>query len=356
MQIQTLLSTAPAAALSSKLMMAEHRDAYVDTARGVTCTFLVLYHSVGWSRTSGLGLDDGSFWRLLVEALIYIRMPVFAFLSGYVYGMRPFVGDGKRFLLGKTRRLLLPMFFAGTAFVLLQSIVPGTNGKPPSDWYNYLLFFPVVQYWFLESLFTIFMAIMVLETLGLLSNRLVFSIVLATAIAIQLIIPFPRVFSLQGTVYLFPYFLCGLACVRFRIESDNIFFSALAVFGGAMCYAVAGVLGYAPLSARMSIVALLIGTSAPFLLLRLQWHNQFFAFIGRSSYAIFLYFVFFTGAARILLYSLNFHDVNTLVVIVTTSGIFGPLLVEWIAKRFAITRTVLLGEHWMPSAIDKSLG
>ena len=273
---------------------------------------------------------------------------MFAFIAGYVYGMRPLAGDGKRFFLGKTRRLLLPMVFAGTAFVLLQSIVPGTNRMPIS--YN-VLFFPIYPYWFLKSLFTIFMATMVLEALGLLANRLTFPIVLASAIAIQLIIPFPLIFSMQGTVYLFPYFLCGLACLRFRIRSNYILFSALAVFVVAMCYAMAGVLGYAPLPARISIVALLIGTSAPFLLLRLQWHNNCFSFIGRSSYAIFLYFTFFTGSARILLYSLNFNEVNTLVVIVATSGIFGPLLVERIAKRFAITRTLLLGERWTPSAL-----
>ena len=275
-------------------------------------------------------------------------MPIFAFLSGYVYAKRPLAGDDTQFILGKIRRLLVPMFVVGTTFVLIQSIVPGTHGKV-SDWRT-LFIFPVEQYWFLESLFIVFIALMVLETLGLLANRLSFAIVLASAIAIQLMVPVSAIFSLRGSVYLLPYFLCGLACFRFRIEANHIFYAALAVFAVAMGYAVAGVFGYVPVPARISIVALIIGVTGSFLLLRSKWHNEFLMFIGRSSYAIFLYHVFFTAGARIFLYSLNVHEINTLVVIVTTSGIFGPILIERILGRFAVTRTVLLGEHWAPPA------
>lgn len=326
-------------------MIAERRDKNVDTARGIVCILLVIYHVVGSTRTSGLRLDDASFWRLLGDALIYIRMPMFAFLSGYIYGIRPLAGDGKRFLLGKTRRLLLPLLIVGTSYFLFQSIIPGYSAK----WDLHRIFavgnYP---YWFIGSLFIIFIAIMVLEKTGLLAHQLSFSIVLASAIAVQRWIYVPE--NLNGSFYLFPYFLCGLACFRFRIEGNYIFFSALAIFVTAMFFAAAGLLGYVHVPGRISIIALLIGISSPFLMLRSEWHNEVLTFIGRRSYAIFLYHLFFILTTLFLLHSLNVHEVNTLVVIVTTSsGVFGSLLVERIAKRFAFTRTALLGEHWMPA-------
>ena len=122
---------------------------------------------------------------------------MFAFLSGYTYGMRPLAGDKKRFLLGKARRLLLPMLFVGAAFVFGKSIAPGTNAKVAWDWYHMFVLLGSYPYWFLGSLFTIFIAIVVLEMLGLLANRAGFSIVLVSAIAIQLTIPVPSTFGLR---------------------------------------------------------------------------------------------------------------------------------------------------------------
>jgi fucose 4-O-acetylase-like acetyltransferase len=124
---------------------------------------LVAYHTIGGSVT-GLRLDEDSFWRTFGDGLIYFRMPMFAFLSGVVYAWRPFTGDGTRFLAGKMRRLLLPMLVVGTAFAFFRSTVPGAN-IPWQNW-STLHIIPDAQYWFSESLFLIFLVVMILESLN----------------------------------------------------------------------------------------------------------------------------------------------------------------------------------------------
>jgi hypothetical protein len=249
-----------------------------------------MYHCTSVPQISGLRLEDGSFWQILNDALIYVRMPLFAFLAGYIYGRRPLAGDGKHFLLRKMRRLLLPMCVAYPLYFTIRLFFFGIEDNGVFALYN-------SPYWFVEALFIIFVATVVLERTALLANGVRFSIVLAAAVAIQRWAHLPPIFNLNGSLYLFPYFLCGLACFRFRIEGNYIFVLVLIVFVSAMLFAMAGLLGYVHVPKRISTIALLIGISGPFLMLRSKWHDDLLVFISKSSYAIFLYHMFFTAAA-----------------------------------------------------------
>lgn len=98
----------------------------IETLRGLACLLLVLYHVIGADASLGLRVEDGPV-RWLNDGLAYLRMPLFTFLSGLVYGLRPFAGNSRAFLVGKVRRLLIPMLFVGTLFAVLQALIPGTN-------------------------------------------------------------------------------------------------------------------------------------------------------------------------------------------------------------------------------------
>ena len=318
------------------------RDEYVDTCRGVACVLLVAYHAIGASVGSGLHLAGDSFWRNFADGLIYFRMPMFAFLSGVVYARKPFAaGDGTHFLLAKMRRLLLPMLVVGTAFVFVRSNIPGVN-VPATNWAT-LLIMPVAHYWFSESLFIIFIVVMALESLNLLGDLRKFLIVLAFAAIMQLTVSPPPEFSLLGANYLFPFFLFGLGCSRFRIAKIDFLPIYIAILVGTSSYAIAGILGYVDRTDRISIIALLLGVSACFSLLLSGWKNRTLAFIGFYSYAIYLFHVFFTASTRMFLYSMNLKNITALVIVATVAGVVGPILVEMIADRFALTRTLLLG-------------
>jgi fucose 4-O-acetylase-like acetyltransferase len=198
---------------------------------------------------------------------------------------------------------------------------------------------PVAHYWFLGSLFIIFITVMVLESLRLLDHWRRFTIVLAVTVAIYLTMdPYyflnPFYFDLARTVYLFPYFLCGLASSRFCIEKPHILPVAIVVFIGAWAYAAAGVIGYVPIAGRTSVIALLIGVTGSFVLMRLRWNNSGLAFIGLNAYAIYLFHVFFTASARMPTHALQINDIGVLFVVGTLAGVFFPILigVVWFGK------------------------
>ena len=334
----------------------EQRKEYVDTARGIACVLLVAWHTIGNGATSGLEVPADSYWRFFADFFIYFRMPMFAFISGYVYASKPFAGQASRFLAGKTRRLLLPLFIVGTSFALVEWLVPGTNVNKYNivpHWAT-LHLIPVAHYWFLESLFIIFVVVAVLDFLRLLDGRWKFVFILAIAVAAFLMVAAPRYLGLSGAVYLFPYFLCGLACSRFHIEKSGFFLVSFAVFVVAYAYAAAGMLGYIPFSARTSIAALLIGVTGSFIVLRSGWKNRALAFIGASSYSIFLFHVFFSASSRMFMHTLGIKDVGLLFVVGTVTALFGPILIEMIADRYSLTRTALLGKKWSVDDIENA--
>jgi fucose 4-O-acetylase-like acetyltransferase len=261
------------------------RSLYIDTYRGLACVLLVAYHTIG-EPVTGLRLPHDSFWHVFGDGLIYFRMPMFAFLSGVVYGWRPFTGDRTNFLTGKMRRLLLPMLVVGTAFAVLRSTMPGVN-IPWQHW-STLHIIPDAQYWFSESLFLIFLSVMILESLSLLGDSLKFAIVLAIAAIAHLIISLPQLLGLKGANYLFPFFLCGLGCSRFQIAKPRFLpiYSSILLFTSS--YAIAGILGYVPESDRISVVALLLGVSCCFTLFVSGWKNRTLAAIGCYSFSIYL--------------------------------------------------------------------
>ncbi len=289
----------------------------IDTLRGLACLLLVAYHVESGLRLSEGWLGDANHY------LAYVRMPLFTVLSGYVYAARPFSGQAMGFVLGKARRLLIPMVFVGTLFAITQSLAPGANAEV-ENWYL-LHIVPVAHFWFVESLFLIFLLIIPLERFGLLSSMPSYLIVFALSVVLYLFFPITDLFSIAGATYLFPYFLFGLWCGRFKVI-DYI----PGVWTGVMACGVLGALvlfghyGYPP----RSMFAIVVGILASAALLSSRLNIRFLASIGVYSYTIYLLHVFFTAGSRIFLSRLGMDAVYVLFAIGIIAGILGPILLE----------------------------
>ena len=134
----------------------------IDTLRGLACVLLIAYHVIGFNAETGLKLSEGAL-RDINDTLVFIRMPLFTFLSGLVYAFRPFSFGGQSFIYKKVRRLLFPMLSVGTIFALLQAFTPGANSNE-IDWLT-LHIKPVAHFWFIESLFIVFTFVLICEKL-----------------------------------------------------------------------------------------------------------------------------------------------------------------------------------------------
>ena len=317
------------------------RSVRIDTLRGLACILLVAYHVVGISPTTGLRLDDSHPVRIVNDAIAYLRMPLFSFLSGYVYASRPYRNDPASFIKGKARRLLVPMLIVGTLLAILQAVTPGTNAKA-LDW-SMLHIVPVAHFWFLESLFLIYVGIVALEHFGALRTERRFAVVLFAAACVHLARPFPVYFGLQGAAYLLPFTLLGIWCNRFgdgRSVKGQLALGLTAVLTATLYVAL-----FAPaMPSTSSVTALAMGGGACITLLRLRPKAQWSAWIGVHSFAIYLFHSMFTAASRIFLTKAGVAYLPTLIGIGIVAGVFLPIATERVLRRFPGLGRLVLGE------------
>lgn len=304
------------------------RRSDVDTMRGVACILLIFYHVVGYDPAHGLRLPDNHPLSLLNEALTYFRMPMFAFLSGVVYAFRPFSGDYGKFASGKFRRLLVPMLIVGTLIAVVQAITPGVNTK--IDW-RLLHIVPVAQLWFLESMFIIFMLIMVLEGRKLIDSErtLLIAFLIAGALSVGRLAVGVEYFGITGVVYLLPYFLSGIWFARYGATRPLVGFAALSIISTIALALYAASLGDFP--DRLSLPAMLASLFFCFLLVRMNLKSKSLDRVGLESFAIYLLHPFFTAGTRIILKAMMATPPLWLLVSAgVLAGLVGPM---WAAKR-----------------------
>jgi fucose 4-O-acetylase-like acetyltransferase len=323
------------------------RNLRIDTLRGLACLLLVLYHVVGNTEAAGLRLDRAHPLVVFNDILGYLRMPLFSLLSGYVYAKRPFSRGAGTFVLGKARRLLVPMLVVGTAFACLQSVVPGSNGLIV-DW-HLLHIMPVAHYWFLESLFIIFVLILALEKFNALRTQSSFAMVFAVAACLFVIQPLPMLLGMSGAVYLLPFVLLGLWSGRFARTSTKAnanpsergqFQLGLAVFLLGVLYAV---MVLQRLPEQGSLCALLVSCGACLLALHSRVESTALAWVGGHSFAIFLFHSMATAASRIVLLKFGLSELFLLVTCGMVLGVAFPVMLARSLERMPAVAVWVLG-------------
>jgi len=312
----------------------------IQTLRGLACLLLVLYHVVGADPSSGLRVQDGAL-RWLNDGLAYLRMPLFTFLSGWVYGLRPFAGNSQAFLMGKVRRLLIPMLVVGSVFALLQALAPDSNASP-GPWYL-LHLLPVAHFWFVESLFWVFLVIWALERSQLMAGMKGLLLVLALSCAIYLTVGGWHWLSLDGAIYLMPYFLVGLACSRFSLHTHlaNPWVRVALLLVAIAAIVLMGV--PTPKVDRRTVTMLLTGVSLCLLGLGSGLVVPWLGRIGRYSYAIYLFHVFFTAGTRMALHRIGIDVLALDLMLGLLLGLAGPMLIEHLVGDFKWPALLLLG-------------
>jgi len=313
----------------------------IETLRGLACLLLVAYHVVGADPSNGLRLEDGTL-RWLNDGLAYLRMPLFTFLSGLVYGWQPFAGNSRAFLQGKARRLLVPMLVVGSLFALLQANVAGTHAVLQPWYLTHLK--PVGHFWFVESLFWVFLLIWALECRRWLHSLWPSLAVMAAACALYLTLRGWPWLGLEGAIYLLPYFLAGMLMSRFpehfRLDHAGVQMSLLLVAVGGVVLMGMPV----PNPDRRTVLMLLTGLALCLLCLSAGLVIPWLARIGADSYPIYIFHVFFTAASRIVLQRCGVESLALLMVSGLVLGLLGPMWLARVVSPYRWPAFLLLGK------------
>jgi fucose 4-O-acetylase-like acetyltransferase len=306
--------------------------------------------------------DSPMYWVLLHKAIYTFHMPVFFAVSGFLFfGTLDRSGcDISTVLLKKVKRLGLPylsiaLFFFAVKFATSFFI----KLDHPLDLQAFIAVFiaPLDSFmpllWFIYSLFTMMVVFSILH------RNINPFLLLAASIILFIAFPYEgMLFSLNGTIRNFPYFLAGYCLCALSVEPERLlrvrgFWPFISVFFLALfyLYSINGQFVDAPQVKAM--FNLLLGGSGIALViclasfLRQAGIPRAVRTMGLYSMTIYLFHPLFESFVRHLLTRiLPKNDVLFLASALTAiiAGVLFPLLLEkYVLRRYRLTRTVFLG-------------
>ncbi len=330
--------------------MSSRRDLRIETLRGLACLLLVAYHAVG-DDVRGLRLPDDAWLRWFSDSMVYLRMPLFTFLSGYVYAMRPVSrGQGLPFMRGKVRRLLFPLLCVGFVYLQVQSMVAGVNVAPSSFAFSYLIH-PYDHFWYLQALFLIFCFIYLVDASPL--GRHI-PAMWGLTLACFVFLPHWRfehnLFAINGALYLLPYFALGVMLRRTpSLSTPQQLGLAWSVTSG-LAVVVLAALHQRHMSGGLSWpfspdvpLGQIYSVATIVFLYSLGCQSVWLSTIGRYSYSIYLFHVFGTAGSRIVFERLGVESPAVLFPLCMLAGVLLPIALEHLLDRNRLTRMLFLG-------------
>lgn len=327
----------PADPLADLTRKPHAKDLGIETLRGAAIILMVMGHVIGAQPTGGLKVADDSWYRYLYLTLAPMRMPLFTVISGYVYAMRPVVMDRAGvFLVGKARRLLLPLVGVSTVQYLFSVYGPGVSRTRELGDIWQVYFFPFDQFWFLQAIALVFMGIFAMELTGLLRSKLGWALCLLVGMVLYVDGPEVTFFSIDGWCRLFVFFILGVGLKRFEALSRGR--GSFGVAAALLAFTVAlhqlALLGRLDPGDWMRWITLGFGLSATFLLIRLRFHDKLLATLGGFAFTIYLLHSFGVVAGRVLGMKVLGIDRREVLFVACLLLVLG---------RFAITRRIFLG-------------
>ncbi len=325
------------------------KDKGVESIRGIAIILIVAAHVIGGDAGRGMKVGDDSVWRYLYDSFRFIRVPLFTIISGYVYSLRPVKkGFGRLFIKGKFRRLLFPFLMVSTVQFLIKSIVPWVNKSVSikSIWKIYI--FPFDQFWFLQSLFLVFIVVLIIElSVGLRSlhswsvHMLISSCLFVFSGAIT---PF---MGISGAAYLFIFFLFGVGLQRFEYiakSSKVLIISLLILFSGVAMIqlTIAGILIIE--NDILKLIELFSSLALGFLIFRFRNGNQLLIYLGSFAFPIYLFHVIFLAGIRIAFNIIGLYQNSLLFFTSLCGAIILSIVATIVLRKIQITRRIFLGE------------
>lgn len=300
-----------------------------DIARALCIVLVVIGH---------YNPDNAPMWWKNVNHFIYsFHMPVFLFISVFIYAFSIKKGNYLSFIWKKVKRLLLPYLTASIIVVGIKLLTQGfsyVENPVEIDTFIKILYLPAAGYylWFVWALFIMFAITQLCS-----SRRAHILLLLVSTILYFSPNTFPNVFCLKEFQKMWVFFMLGV--VLFELQIYHIFHTKWFWSAAIVLYIVA----YSTFTADANWQQLIVAISGIGMILSIAsiisaffWlKEQIILRIATSSYTIYLYHTTCSGFAKAALAKISLPDTLFVcgAILVVICGLIIPLCVHHLIKK-----------------------
>lgn len=321
-------------------MIQKERDIWVDNIKVLSCILVTLGHFFQ-SMVKVKLLPDNNFYQCFNQTIYYFHVQLFFICSGYLYqkySVVDSVQSWKKNLRKKAIVLGVPYLAFSTATWLLKTIFSSSISNPIGGFFETLLLAPTAPYWFLYSLFFIFlvtptyrnnkmMAVICCVAVFLRTlNELGYSTALYpinTILSNEIWFVLGMVISSTSVDRKIPkrigVILGSLLFVVFLLLSIGVYYGKISFYGE-----------YFSLS-FLACAAVIIFFVAVF---KEGKQNHLLGFLAEYTMPIFLMHTLFAAPLRIVLFGLGVDYVGVHIAFGLLISFMGPIIAAKIMKRF----------------------
>lgn len=319
----------------------------MDIARGIGIFLVVLGHSFPDAQFNG-----NSFYAYVYRLIYSFHMPLFFIISGFfaykVYEISTLKNYGI-FVYGKFKRLMIPYISVSFIAVPIKLYMNNYAARPIklNDLIINIIFYPLnipIQYfWFIYTLFFIFIVAPLFKRLPI-KVTLIITLILNLLFIKQISFMY-----IYGVVHYLFYFFFGIYLNITYVTWSNVKNKELIILLFSIIVIVLNLNKFEPTRAIYpyhNLITSLLGSGVFLILSNLIVNGsvgKLFKFIGKYSYDIYLLSWFFQTGFRIIGYQLLRLNYSIVIVIMCAAGFLPIIMSVYIFSKSLLLSKIFLG-------------
>lgn len=318
----------------------------INIARGIGIFLVVLGHSFPTD-----DYNNNFLWVYIHKFIYSFHMPLFFFISGFCAIKIYEITDVKKYtdyVKNKFKRLMVPYFLVTFMAIPIKLLMnrfaqrPVTLSKLVIDILIYPWDNPIIFFWFIYTLFLIFLTVPLL-------NKISTKYVMILFIIINLLpIHYPKLLNISGLICYITYFYIGILIRKGYSKFTRLEHKGLI---SLVCFFVLTFVNYINMNFTLmqgsNIVVAIIGIICCLCIASSIKNNSvgsFFDILGKYSFDIYLFSWFFQTGSRVVFYQILKFNYNVVIVIMILAGFLPILLSKTILNKSDIVSKFILGK------------
>ena len=308
------------------------REKWVDDVKVIACILVVLGHFFQ-SMTKANILPENDLYQWFNTTIYYFHVPLFFICSGYLYQKYSrvnSVGSWCKNVAKKALALGIPYATFTTATWVLKKLFSGSINDQIGDLSDTLLLHPTAPYWYLYTLFFIFLVTPTFSSVKAATGGLIIAIVARIVISQGGY----SIYAVSTVLTSEIWFVFGMSICAYDIQLNEkrkiggicgILFLVLSIVVYATDIHKSGISFCLGLLACISILL----TVADFEAGMGKWTN----FLARYTMPIFLMHTLFAAPMRSVLLKVGIENAIIHVVLGLSISFVGPIIAAWIMEK-----------------------